>query len=225
MIRRNRGGPTVGDDFPYEMLSLDAVPSRLVEATYAWKWWKATDPDRPKMRAFRFHDAELDANGEKHLAQCGKLLQLRYRVPDGSNMGYTAQKFSLPPDMARWSYLKFDEEDPGERLYTVLPEKVKRYVAAHLYDPCPFEDVSLKQLAKWTGGRQANGWYANVIVRPIGIATAVLYDGDKRNDGRSNYIHRFGEETGIRPAIGVDATGRIWFAGGDYTCPTAGITN
>ena len=225
MVRRNRGGHSFGGDFPYESLSLDSLPPELVEAGYGWKWYSAKDPDRPKMRAFRIEDPDLDANGEKHLVQCGKLMQLRFRVPHSSGRGYKAERFSLPPELTRWSYLMFDLRDPDERLYSVLSPAARKYVAQNCYTTSPYADVPLKQVAKWTGGRHASGWYANVHVRPVGLGSAVMYEGDKRSDGRSNYIHRFGEETGIRPMICADRTGRIWFAGGDYTCPTAGITN
>ena len=225
MARRNRGGPSAGEDFPYESLAFDSLPQHLIEAGYGWKWWSPKDPNRPKMRAFRIDDPDLDANGEKHLVQCGKLMQLRLRVPHSSGQGYKAAKFSLPPALSRWCYLMFDVRDPSERLYSVLSDNAKRYLAEHMYATSPFRDVPLKQVAKWTGGRHAAGWYADVLVRPVGLGAAVMYEGDKRADGRSNYIHRFGEETGIRPMVCVDRTGRIWFAGGDYTCPTAGITN
>jgi hypothetical protein len=63
------------------------------------------------------------------------------------------------------------------------------------------------------------------LAKPLGIASAVTYDTDKSVDGRSYYIHRFGEETGIRPVAAVSEDGTLWWCGGDYTCPTAGITN
>ena len=181
--------------------------------------------DGEQTRAFSFVDADLDANGEKHLVQCGKLMELRLRYPTQFGNGYASTTLSIPPGLANWCYLQFDRRDSEQRLYTILPEKAKRYIADTYYAACPFADAPLGQIAKWTGGRQAKGWYANVTVRPLGVASAVIYDGNKKTDGHSNYIHRFGEENGIRPVICVDATGRIWFAGGDYTCPTPGITN
>jgi len=223
MARRNRDRPA--DSFPYESLNITDVPAELVKEAYAWKWWSATDPKRPKLRAFRFVDADLDANGEKHLVQCGKLMELRLRYPKSSGTEYASTTLTIPPELANWCYLKFDRRDAEQRLYTVLPEAAKRYIAQTYYAACPFPDAPLRKIASWAGGRQAAGWYANVTVRPLGIASAVIYDGDKKSDGHSNYIHRFGEENGIRPVVCVDATGRIWFAGGDYTCPTPGITN
>lgn len=223
MARRNRESSR--EAFPYHSLELSDVPVELVDDTYAWKWWSLTDPSRPKLRAFSFVDADLDANGEKHLVQCGKLMELRLRYPTQFGNGYASTTLSIPPGLANWCYLQFDRRDSEQRLYTILPEKAKRYIADTYYAACPFADAPLGQIAKWTGGRQAKGWYANVTVRPLGVASAVIYDGNKKTDGHSNYIHRFGEENGIRPVVCVDATGRIWFAGGDYTCPTPGITN
>ena len=40
-----------------------------------------------------------------------------------------------------------------------------------------------------------------------------------------DYIHEFGEESGVRPHLAVDQDGRFWLLGGNYTCPRPGITD
>ena len=67
--------------------------------------------------------------------------------------------------------------------------------------------------------------YPDIKVKPIGILRNVVYATPKKGDGFSLYIHEMGEETGIKPALCVDKTGRLWIIGGDYTCPVPGITN
>ena len=229
MARRNRD-PNYGRkhnvEFPYEELPFDSAPDALMRAGYAWKWYSADDPDRPRMRYFRVNDPDLDANGEKELVQCGGLIQIRYRIPVGGDVEQNPEReFNLPAGSSRWSYLMFDRNDPNQRLYTVLTPRARDYVSSTLFHENPFRVGRLADFAKSTGGCHANGWYPSIQVKPVGIASVVIYDGDKKSDGRSNYIHRFGEETGIRPLMCADAKGGIWFAGGDYTSPTAGITN
>jgi hypothetical protein len=212
--------------FPHEELDWANVPQDLMEQGYAWKWYNASDPDRPKMRFFRVNDPDLDANGEKNLVQCGALVQLRYRIPLTSDVERNPERqFTLPPPAGKWSYLMFDKDDRDQRLYSVLTNRARDYIRNTLYNENPFQAAKLSELARHTGGRHARGWYPDVMAKPVGLVAAVIYDGDKRTDGRSNYIHRFGEETGIRPLMCADSKGGLWFAGGDYTCPTAGITN
>lgn len=229
MARRNRNskyGRQHNVEFPYEDLPFDTAPEGLARAGYAWKWWGADDPERPKMRYFRVTDPDLDANGEKEIVSCGVLVQIRYRIPVTGDIERNPEReFNLPASVSRWSYLMYDRNDPGQRLYTVLTQRARDYVYSTLYSENPFRPGKLADFAKHTHGRHANGWYPDVTVKPVGLASVVIYDADKKTDGRSNYIHRFGEETGIRPMLCVDAKGGLWFAGGDYTTPTAGITN
>ena len=224
MAKANRGSSHPA--FPYEQLELNDLPVELLEAAHAWKWERMDDPKRSKMRAFRFQDEVLDANGEKRLVPCGSLIQIRYRIPVGGSIeNGRVGEFNLPSSVGRWSYLMFDMDDPRQCLYTVMDENAKRHTRDVLWSQNPFAARPLAEHSRNAGGLQSKGWHPNVMVKPVGISTAVIYFATKKSDGSSNYIHRFGEESGVRPLICVDATGRIWFAGGDYTCPTAGITN
>lgn len=223
MYRRNRG-PI--EAFPFEELDLETMPEELVRDAYAWKWWDHKDPKRRPMQGFRFHAPEMDANGEKHLAECGRLVEVRYRVPLSANIKQNPQKsITVPKAHQRRTYLMFDRKDPQQRLYMIQDAASKRFFRDNLYLQNPFAEAPLSRLASEATGVQADGWYPDVTAKPIGISTAVVYDTDKSSDGRSYYIHRFGEETGIRPVLAVSADGTLWWCGGDYTCPTAGITN
>ena len=67
--------------------------------------------------------------------------------------------------------------------------------------------------------------YEDIFVQPIGIMTNVVYACEKKGDGYSFYIHALGEESGIRPVLGMADDGSLWFAGGNYTAPIQGITD
>jgi hypothetical protein len=223
MNRRNRGGPS---DFPFEELDIASISEELVRDAYAWKWLDHKDPKRRPMQAFRVHAPELDARGEKKLAECGRLVQIRYRVPLSSNIKQNPQKsIAVPKEVQRRTYLMFDRADPQQRLFMIQDEASKKFFRDALYRPNPFQAAPIAKLAAEATGIQSDGWYPDVLAKPLGLASAVTYDTDKSVDGRSYYIHRFGEETGIRPVAAVSEDGTLWWCGGDYTCPTAGITN
>jgi len=207
-MRRNRGP--------------EARPDHL-KAFWNWKWYDRADSNPSDVQVFEIDDDDLP----ERLVGCGRLLSFRYRVPVTGNVrSNPAKEFHVPSSGRHDSFLFFDLDDPDQRLYPVLSEKARGPVASTFYDPNPFAEISLPQLAQMTGGRQAKGVpYPNVMVKPIGVASAAVYEAEKRDDGKSLYIHRFGEETGVRPVLAVGNDGRIWLAGGDYTCPTPGITN
>ena len=99
-------------------------------------------------------------------------------------------------------WIAFDPKHPYERLYLLLSKDVQA-----------------------AGGKQAKHPYPDVEVQPVGELTHVVYYTDKKGDGLSQYIHEFGEESGILPLLAADRTGRLWIAGGNMTSPYAGITD
>jgi hypothetical protein len=122
------------------------------------------------------------------------------------------------------TFVAFDAQHPGQRLYILTPEPVRRETRRRLWHPAA-KTVQLRTLAKAAPGRHATPDYPVIAVQPLGWLTHVTYLTDKKDDGLSNYIHEFGEVNGKRPILAVDGQGRYWIAGGDYTCPTGGITN
>lgn len=118
--------------------------------------------------------------------------------------------------------------DTAERLYVVLDAKTQARLKRELWAPCVaagLAPVKLASVARQVGGRQAKFKHANVSVIPLGFATDVYYSTHKKGDGPSTYHHELGEESGVKPALCVDAKGRLWLAGGNYTVPDAGITD
>jgi hypothetical protein len=84
---------------------------------------------------------------------------------------------------------------------------------------------TLGSLAKQAGGRHAEHPYPHLRALDLGEVTHVVYATDKAGDGPSEYIHAFGEESGIRPRLAADVEGRLWLVGGNYTVPDEGITD
>jgi hypothetical protein len=161
------------------------------------------------------------------LIECGRLCELHIREP--GQRKDTVLKLSRAE--ANGSHLCFDPEHPNGRLYilshTDFAEKLKtkyrknpQYVGGSKYRP-----MLLSELARGVGGRHGTSDYPEVEAAPIGVLTHVVYATEKKGDGYSFYIHKMGEESGIRPYLAVDGQGRAWIVGGSYSCPTPGITN
>jgi hypothetical protein len=117
-----------------------------------------------------------------------------------------------------------------ERLYAALCQATKKK-NRRLFPKDNGDWYQLDELADEAGGRQTAFAHAPVFVQNVGVITDVVYRTKKKEDAEqdngepSSYIHALGEETGIKPLLGIDAEGGLWFAGGDYTVPDEGITN
>ena len=124
-------------------------------------------------------------------------------------------------------WVAIESGHPVDRIHLPLPRKTRAALKRRYWDPRT-EEWGLAALADVAGGRQARYPFPEIMVAPIGVATHVIYYTEKGGEtppGPSEYIHEFGEESGIRPYLAVDATGRLWLAGGDYTVPREGIKN
>lgn len=194
-----------------------------IKAFWNWKWYDRDDANPKDVKVFDIDDDDLPAR----LVGCGHLIAFRYRVPLSSNVRQNPSKeFRVHPPEQQNCFLFFDLDDKDQRLYPYLSDRARDEAAAVYYRQNPFAEISLPELARQTGGRQSRGVpYPRIMVKPIGVASAAVYEAEKRDDGKSLYIHRFGEESGIRPVLAIGNDGRVWLAGGDYTCPTPGITN
>lgn len=186
------------------------------------KWHWGLDP----VKVVDIEDTDLP----DELIECGRLAELRVRIPQSAAKGNPSRRkdtqITLTQGESERSHLTFDPAHDHERLYVVLPPDVMRKMKSTYWDLNPFEVQPLGHIARFTGGRHGTERdYPKIMVKPIGICTAVVYATEKTGDGFSYYIHRLGEETGVRPCLCVDNTGRLWFAGGAYTSPTAGITD
>jgi hypothetical protein len=165
---------------------------------------------------------------EGEVIECGRLVELHYREP-GMRKD-TVMK--LTRKEANGSHLVFDPEHPYGRLYilshTDFSDRMKKkYRQNPNYESgTKYREASLTDLARAVGGRHAVDDYPDVEAAPVGILTHVVYATEKKGDGYSFYIHKLGEESGVRPCLCIDKKGRLWIVGGNYRGnPTPGITD
>ena len=135
---------------------------------------------------------------------------------------------AVDPSDYNENHLGFDMDHPHERLYIHLSPSSRKDAARYLWrkgEP----SYSLYELAGAVGGHHADkDDYPDVRVQPVGVLFYVTYYTLKEEEGDtpspSKYIHRMGEEGGVEPILAVSQDGRLWIAGGTYSCPYPGIT-
>lgn len=157
------------------------------------------------------------------LVEMGKLCEIQC-IDDDGPFDVTFAKAGQRPILA------FDTTD-AERLYIALPEAITARVAEELIGDREWE--TLAEVAADVGGRQAEFPYPNIRVQCVGAVSHIVYFTEKGawdvgdvEDGRSEYVHEFSEESGgPLPHLCVDRDGRLWLAGGNFTCPNQGITD
>lgn len=166
-----------------------------------------------------------------HMIEIGRLVEVWIRPPDAPK----DMKVVLDEAATRKNHVVFDPEHKKHRIYFLLSPDVRDALKRQFWDPKNARP--LQQLAALSEGHHARMKdYPRLLVTPLGVCTHVVYSTKKNGDdvklvgGKvvgpgSNYIHEMGEEGGVAPYIGIDAQGRLWFAGGSYTCPTPGITH
>lgn len=193
--------------------------SANVARKYAeWHW------GIPHKTVIDWEDEDLPEND---LIECGRLVELHFREP-GQRKDTVIK---LPRVEANGSHLCFDPEHPNGRLYVLshsaFADKMRRkyrenpqYIGGSKY-----RAMLLSDLARGVGGRHGTGDYPRVEAAPVGVLTHVVYATEKKGDGYSFYIHKMGEESGIRPYLAVDKQGRSWIVGGNYRSPTPGISD
>ncbi len=188
-----------------------------------------------------------DRDLPSELTMMGRLAELEVAPPGGRGRTVVLKfdtEGDIPPAM-----LLFDLPRT-RRLYNVLDPENLRNMKRRLWDAGKgIKAIPLSQLARWdedghpypqrTRLRQHAKKYPRVMVKPVGIVTRVVYETPKMDDAKPRrrnarraddfdpdfYEHHMGEESGHQPWLGVDAKGRLWWAGGNYHVPDAGITD
>lgn len=211
--RRNRSSLSVDP-------SLDLDPSTLKRGAQAyenWHWGEGAakvvdwnDPDMPPM-----------------LIECGRLIRLHVRAPEADRHPRRQRDAMIQLSRAASdaSHIAYDPAHPRERLYLLVNPKSRKALASRFWEQNTAPSMSLAYLSGIAGGKHARDDYPAVVVKPLGVLTALVYLTNKKGDGMSYYIHHMGEMSGRFPILAVDATGRLWMAGGNYTTPTPGITD
>ncbi len=170
-------------------------------------------------------DAMLGPDGI--VVETGRLVEIHFREPHKRKDTVVR----LKRNEANGSHLAFDPDHPHQRLYIFShPAFAERMHKKYLQNPqyeggSRYQSMALKRAASIVGGKHATDDYPKLDVVPIGILTHVVYGTEKKGDGYSFYIHKMGEESGIKPGLTIDDRGRLWIAGGNYESPTPGITD
>lgn len=190
-----------------------------------WHWYTGDEPDAPPVRVIRWKDPDTP----RALEECGRLIRLQFRVPSRKNPRHPRLERDHMIEFSRSisdsTHLAFDPAHENQRLYILIPDVAKAAIKSRFWDGNDMAPVNLQDLSVLAGGKHGRRDYPDIAVKPIGIATAVVYWTPKRIDNQSYYIHQLGELTHYYPILSCDQQGRLWFAGGDYTCPRPGIDN
>lgn len=200
---------------------------RLREEYKKWHWGEAAkgivEWNDPVLDRALLLESGMKRNpkGKPGIVECGRLVEIHVREPDKRS----DSTIRLTRAEANGSHLVFNPSHHSQRLHVLsAPGFKNRMVKSYLSSP-KYDFLKLEELAQMTKGRHATKDYLPIKVMPIGAMTHVVYACPKGGDGYSFYIHELGEISGIRPYLSVDANGRMWIAGGDYTVPEPGITN
>ena len=190
------------------------MPTNPTTRYKKWHW------GIPSTHVVRWDDPDYP----DELIEIGRLAELHFR----RSARAPKQILNVAREHINKSHVAFDPAHKAQRIYVYTPTAVRRAALRTFWNP-KGERYDLRTLARMAGGRQATKDYPDVEVQPIGVLTHVTYfthkKGDDDDKGGSFYIHEFGEESGVRPILAIDAQGRFWLAGGNYTCPNPGITD
>lgn len=165
------------------------------------------------------HIVEADPDLPPHLVEIGLLMELHFVVLPGRKPVILA----VEDGDINNNHVAFDADHKNQRIYLQLSESSKKS-AKQLWDRNGVT-YPLASVAKAVGSKHAKGGYPVIEVQPLGKLTNIVYYTHKRGDGPSGYIHEMGEEGGVPPVLCLSHDGRLWLAGGSYTCPSPGITN
>lgn len=195
--------------------------SAVAKHAKEWHWGV------PAKQTIEWVDPDVDRNlrgKQKELVEIGRFVEVRFR-PVGER---AITRLPLPAASAKRSHVVFDWKHPKQRIY-FLTDPVLWPDLAGLYRSRA--SMPLADYAQQVGSVHGTRDYPPLNVTPLGRASHVLYETEKgaywpgdEPDGLSTYIHRMGEDGGIEPGLAVDRHGRLWYAGGSYTCPRPGIT-
>ena len=186
-----------------------------------WHW------DISPQKVVDWNDPDMPAT----LIECGRLIRLHIRAPNSrGKRTHPRRKRDTMIELSRRasanSHLAYDPDHPQERLYLLVDKSALPALKKRFWTDNPMAPLPLGQMARLAGGRHGKrDDYPPVMVKPVGVLTDLVYYTHKKGDGPSYYIHKMGELSHHFPVLCVDEQGRPWLAGGNYTCPTPGITD
>ena len=207
--------------------SLDLTQGELQKGDKEYADWHWFQQGNTPVKVVDWNDKDMP----RMLIECGKLIRLHLRMPRArGNKGHPRRErdtmIEFSKEVSGNSHIAYDPNQPDERLYLLIGGRAKDALKRRFWDENGVDPLPLKEVARLAGGKHGKrGDYPNVMVKPAGVLTAVVYHTNKKEDGPSYYIHKMGELSHNFPILCVDQKGRLWLAGGNYTCPTPGITD
>jgi hypothetical protein len=175
-----------------------------------------------------------DKDMPRMLVECGKLVRLHVRAPRTTNSRHPRRRRDAMIEFSRSvsadAHVAYDPDHSHERLYLLVPKRQQATLKKRFWDGNTIAPRDLNDLAAIAGGKHGRKRdYPNVMCKPIGVLTGVVYytakKGDSPENGGSFYIHHVGELSAHYPFLCIDQKGRLWLAGGNYTSPAPGITD
>ena len=200
----------------------------MAKKAAAWEWRTG---DQFDLKLTEWDDPDYPDGA---LIECGHLVRVHFRAPSGpQKRGRSARHprrkrdttVTFSPSVVKEAQLAFDPNHPSDRLYMLLPERACTALATRFWQDNPAPPRLLSEWAMLAGGRHAKGGYPDVVAKPVGVMTAVVYFKNKEGDGTSYYLHKMGEVSCYYPILACDERGRLWVCGGNYTSPAPGITD
>jgi hypothetical protein len=207
--------------------TLDISPAEInrgKDKFAAWHW------SLPATNVVDWNDRDMP----KMLIECGKLIRLHVRAPRAAGEVRHPRRerdtmIQFSRRVSANSHIAYDPNHENERLYLLVNPEVQPTIRERFWVENNLRPMNLNELAVIAGGRHGVRDYPNVMVKPIGVLTGVVYKTAKAGDQDaagvgSFYIHVMGEVDGSHPVLSVDNQGRFWLAGGGYRTPDPGIT-
>lgn len=198
------------------------VDQKSAAAKHAKDWhWGV-----PAKQVIDWRDPDVDRNLRgRDVIEIGRLVELRVKGEGDRKLTH----LTIPKRYVEQCHAVFDRAHKYQRIYLFIVPAVCEMLADS-FDPA--NALDLRDYAEEIGHRHGTRDYPNLLVTPLGRVHDIVYKVEKGSyeegdepDGLSEYIHRFAEEGGKFPGLGVDSVGRLWLAGGSYQAPRPGITD
>jgi hypothetical protein len=213
----------VENDFhlPSHAKVVSRTPDNFAES-YAKLYEKWHWGEKPQM-VIDWPDTDFPPN----LIECGRLVRLHFRAPGSVHPRRQRDTMlEFAKKTARRSFLAYDPDHPNERLYLLVDPAAWEKLSQRFWHENTATPMPLGEMAMLAGGRHGKtNDYPDILIKPIGILVAFVYHTTKKTDGSCYYIHNAGEESCFYPVLCCDEIGRLWLAGGNYTCPVQGVTD
>jgi hypothetical protein len=180
------------------------------------KWHWGTKPSR----VVNWRDPDFPAR----LLGIGQLAELHVHRPRARQPDVV----TIRPQRYAHNHVAFDPTHRHQRIYLCLAAPERRGARRRFWNPRQ-RPIPLAQASRLSKGHHVAADYPKVMVQPIGVLTDLTYRTRKKPDAKEDggklglYIHAMGEDGGVPPILCVDATGRLWLAGGTYDAPVEGI--